>query len=90
MVHKRYINRTYTISNLPHNSCHYVTHFWVILNLNHCALAKNLVNDNFVDVFNVLIKAKSPIGLEDTPNFRDNDLGIEILAKKHRAYNRIK
>ena len=52
------------------------------MNLNDRTLTENLVNDNFVNVINMLIKAETPARLEDTPYLGDDDLGVEILAQE--------
>lgn len=61
-----------------------------MLNLNDRTLTENLANDNFVNVFDVLIKSKTPARPEDTPYLGDNNLGIEILAQELRGHNHIK
>ena len=91
---QKHVNRTTCLfsirSNLPHNSSHHVSPFWVSLNPNYRTLTKNLANNNFIDVFNVLIKAETPAWLEYSPYLGDDNLWIEVLTKEHRAHNRIK
>ena len=74
---QKHVNRTCLFSirsNLPHNSSHHVSPFWVSLNPNYRTLTKNLANNNFIDVFNVLIKAETPAWLEFSPYLGDDDL----------------
>ena len=78
------------LSHLPHNSSDHIDFSWLRLNPDDRTLTEHLANDDFVNIWNMLIKAESSAILEDALDFGDDDLRIEILAQEQGAHDCIK